>query len=272
MNRIAIEFISGLGMHPAEFIRVAADLGCHSVSLALAPLFETPLELPGWSLRENAELRREVIEALRDHEVSISNGEGFALVPGRDARQLIPDLDWMRELGAERVNAFSLDPDRTRAFDQVAEFVALAEERGFETTLEWGPIFGVADLPAALDVVRYVDRPSFSLLLDTLHFARAGLGPADLAGLPATTFGYVQVCDALLEFTPESYLYESQFERLPPGSGELPLAGILESLPRHLVLGLEIPMLAQAMAGVGIRERLSRCVEATRALLDSGSI
>ncbi len=209
MNRIAIEFISGLGMHPAEFIRVAADLGCHSVSLALAPLFETPLGLAAWSLRESADLRREVVAALADSGVTISNGEGFALVPGQDVEQLAPDLDLMHELGAERVNPFSLDPDLARASGQVTRFVLLAEERGLRATLEWGPLFGIPDLPTALAVIQHVDRPSFRLLLDTLHFTRAGHGPDDLIGLPPGTFGYVQICDALLDFTRDSYLYES---------------------------------------------------------------
>ena len=51
------------------------------------------------------------------------------------------------------------------------------------------------------------------------------------------------------------------------GSGELPLAEILSSLPRDVVVSLEVPMLAKASAGIGPRERLLPCVDAARRLL-----
>ena len=52
-----------------------------------------------------------------------------------------------------------------------------------------------------------------------------------------------------------------------PGTGELPLADILGSLPRDVVVSLEVPMLAKATAGIGPKERLLPCINAARRLL-----
>ena len=54
---------------------------------------------------------------------------------------------------------------------------------------------------------------------------------------------------------------------LVPGEGELPLRDMLAALPRDRVVGLEVPLRSEALAGVGPRERLGRCVAAARDLL-----
>lgn len=267
MDRVGIEFITVFGLPPVEFVHLAADLGCRHIGLGLAPLFETPLNHPRWSLRDDPALRRELASALSDRGVSISLGEGFLILPEADIRHRAPDLDTLGELGARRINACSIDPDRSRSFDQLAALVEMAEAVGLETTLEFAPILAIPDLPTALAALDHVGRPGFRLLIDTLHLARAGLGPEDVAALDPSRIGYAQLCDAMLAFTPESYLKEAQFQRLPPGAGELPLREVLAALPRDIVIGLEVPMLAQAQAGVPPQERVGRCVEAARSLL-----
>jgi hypothetical protein len=52
-----------------------------------------------------------------------------------------------------------------------------------------------------------------------------------------------------------------------PGTGELPLLAVLTALPRHIVLGLEVPQRSLAEAGVSPYDRVARCVEAARDLL-----
>lgn len=267
MDRVGIEFITVFGLPPVEFVHLAADLGCRHISLGLAPLFDTPLDQPRWSLRDDPALRRDLASAMSDRGVSISLGEGFLILPEVDIRQRALDLDTLCELGVRRINAYSIDPDRSRSFDQLAALVEMAEGVGVETTLEFGPILGIPDLPTALAALDHVRRPGFRLLIDTLHLARAGLGPKDVAAIDPDRIGYAQLCDAVLPFTPESYMKEAQFERLPPGAGELPLLEVLAALPRDIVIGLEVPMLSQAQAGVGPHERVGHCVEAARSML-----
>jgi sugar phosphate isomerase/epimerase len=267
MQRISIEFITAFGMPPVDFVHLAADIGCRDIGMALAPMFASPLGYPAWSLRGDRALQREVITALQERDVSISLGEGFLIWPGADVRDCGPDLDTMCELGAQCINMCSIDPDLGRSFDQCAALAEMADARGVPATLEFGPIFAIADLSTAFSVLRHAGRPAFRLLIDTLHLARASLGPTDIAALPPDTIGYAQLCDAKLAFTQQSYLDEARFERLVPGDGELPLVDIVAALPTDIVLGLEIPRLSEAKAGIDAQKRIRRCVEATRKIL-----
>jgi sugar phosphate isomerase/epimerase len=266
-ERIGIEFISVLGQPPVEFIGVAADLGCRNIGIALEPIV-TWSGYSHWSLRTDATLRRETKAALADRGVSISVGEGFFAWPRADLRDAEADLDLMAELGVRRVNMLSANPDQARTFDQCAVFAELAGKRGMTATLEFLPGMPMtANLEEALAVVRHVDRPNFGLLIDTMHLFRSGSSVADVAALDPASIGYVQLCDVPLVSRYADYSDEARFDRLAPGDGELPLAEFVAILPPDVIIGLEVPMLAQAEAGIGPRERLKAAVEKTRAML-----
>jgi hypothetical protein len=65
----------------------------------------------------------------------------------------------------------------------------------------------------------------------------------------------------------DNYMQEATFERMVPGEGELPLQDIVDALPPDIVIGLEVPRLALAEAGVSHFDRVKPCVEAARGLL-----
>lgn len=267
MNRLGIESISVFGLGPVECVNLAADLGCAYISTMLTPIDINPHGYPKWSLRDDAALRREMIAALRDRGIAISLGEGFTVRPGVEARDRAADMDTMCELGAKRINSVSMDPDLRRSFDQFAILAEMAATRGVEATLEFSPCLSVADLPTALAAVRHVGRPNFRLLIDTMHLVRSGSGAADLAALDPKLIGYIQLADATLKPRIANYMQEAMTERMVPGTGELPLRDILAALPRHLGIGLEIPLHSEAVAGVSPKVRLGRCVDAARHLL-----
>ena len=269
MNRLGIENISVFGLPPVEFVNLAADLGCQHISTGLTSFDFGVCDYAAFSLRDDAALRREMIAAMRDRGVSISLGEGLTVRTGGDVRNYASDLDIMCELGVDRINTVSMDPDLNRSFDQFGILAEMAASRGVETTTELSPSLTVADLPTALAAARHVGRPDFRLLIDTMHLVRSGSGPADIAALDPDLIGYVQLCDAPLEPRFESYFEESMFERMAPGSGELGLRELVAVLPRDRVFGLEVPLRSEAEAGIGPHERLGKCVEAARSLLAS---
>jgi len=266
-HSIGIEFISVLGMPPDEHVHLAADLGCQHIGLALAPFTPNPHHYPAWSLLTDSGLRRATLRALRERGVSISLGEGFLIHPGAHVRDCAAELEVMRELGVRRINTVCIEPDRNRLHDQLTMLVDMAAALNMETTLEYIPILPIANLPMALEVIRHVGRPGLRLLIDTMHFVRAGGQPEDLAALDPALIGYVQVCDVPLAFTLQGYGDEAKCERMVPGTGELPLQAIIEALPGDMLLGLEVPMLKAAEAGVDPHTRLGQCVDATRRLL-----
>ena len=264
MNRLGVEQLSVLGLRPVEFVNLVADLGCNCLSTGLSGM-------PGYasfSLREDKSLRREMIAAMRDRGVSISLGEGCIVRAGQDIRDIASDLDILQELGAERINTVSMDPDLARSLDQFGTLAEMSAARGMESSIELCPVLTINNLASAVAAVRHVGRKNFRLLLDTMHLARSGATAAEIAALDPTMIGYVQLCDAPLKAVNPNYMDEATFDRMVPGEGELPLPEYLSALPEGLVISLEVPSRTLAKAGLSVRDRLVRCVKGARALLN----
>jgi hypothetical protein len=65
-----------------------------------------------------------------------------------------------------------------------------------------------------------------------------------------------------------SYADEARYNPLEPGKGELPLLDFLAALSgKGTIIGLEVPMLAQAEAGVTPHDRISACINSACELL-----
>jgi sugar phosphate isomerase/epimerase len=266
-DRIAIDFISVLGMPPVDFIALAGELGCRQIGFAVQPVVLDTKNYAEWSLKTDAPLLRDVKAALKDHGVSIVVGEGFLFQPGADPSSYEEDMDILRDLGAARVNALTFDSDFNRGCDQFAKFAELAQRRGLKAVVEFVPDMLIGNLPTALKLVEQLKDAELGLVIDFMHLIRSGASAKDLAALDPSLIAYAQLCDVPLKSPYPSYGYEAAFERLCPGEGELPLMDILDALPKDIAIGLEIPMLGKAEAGVNAHDRLAPCVTAASALL-----
>ncbi len=267
MRRLGIEQLSVFGLPPVQFVNLAADLGCGSISLGLVGFGFNPHGYPSFSLREDLPLRTELKAAVRDRGVAIALGEGCNIRAGQDVRDTAAYMDIFAELGTERLNAVSLDPDIGRSFDQLAIFAEMTAERGMVSTVELCPVLTIDSLATALAAVRHVGRPDFRLLIDTMHLARSGATAADLAAIDPGLIDYVQLCDAPLEAPVANYMTEASLDRIVPGEGELPLRDFLAVVPPRVTVSLEVPLRSQAEAGVGPQARMKQCLDATRHLL-----
>lgn len=243
------------GMPPVDHVRLAAELGCRNISTGLTPV---PWRLdcfPDWSLRTDKKLQREMRAALQDSGVVIALAEGFAIRDARDVRSCEADLDIMAELGAEAVSTVCLDTDSARSEDQFAILWEMASVRGLRLRLEFAPPHTVNTLEKARTLVAGLGEGRATLVLDAMHFFRSGSTLEDLASLPPQMIGYAQICDTTrVQAEGEDYYHDACFNRMVPGTGELPLREFVLGLPSHVPLGIEVPLRSRLKGAEDIRQ------------------
>ena len=273
MNNLGIDLISVLGMPPVQFIELAAELGCPNISLGLNQMDYNPFGFPRYSIPGDAGLRREVKAALAANGVTIALGENLAVLPDMDCRDMWQtSFDLLGELGVRQVNSVSFEPDFARNVDLYGQLAELAASRGVRVLAEFVPIFGIADMPATLELIGQVGHPNLGFIFDTMHAGRTGVTAEQIRAVPPELIGYIQLCDAPrgqaeYAFMDSGYMDEAMHERMAPGDGDMPLAEYLRALPLDRVISLEIPQRSAAEAGVSLRESLGRSIAATRDLL-----
>lgn len=272
-NRLGLDMLTLLGMPPIDHVRLAADLGCGSVSLAISGLpfaqFGYPdfAPYPAWSLVDDMVMRRELKAALADTGIRIALGEGFRVRPDADVRSRADELDLMADLGTERINAVSMETDIARTHDQLAVLADMVIARGMAFIVEFAPPNAIRTLAEALVAADHIGRDRSGIMLDSMHFFRSGGTLADIAALDPARIGYAQLCDAPLVSTGGTYMQEAMFARALPGDGELPLAAWIAALPDDLDIGVEVPMIDALLAGMSPRAHAERVVTAARRLI-----
>jgi sugar phosphate isomerase/epimerase len=267
MKRLGLEMISAFGLPPVDYVRLAAELGCAHVSLAVSGAGINPHGYAAYDLRLDAPLRRALQAELAASGVAVSMAEGFTVRPDTEMAGRTAEFDLFAELGARRINLVSLEPDWARTCDQFGVIAGMAAARGMGLTMEFAPGLTVHNLPLAMEMVRQIGRDDVHILIDTMHLYRSGGTAADVAALPPGWVDYVQISDVPLVSSYENYMQEAMTDRKRPGEGELPLADILAAVPRDCPVSMEIPLLAEAKAGIGPYDRLWPAAEAVRALL-----
>jgi sugar phosphate isomerase/epimerase len=102
------------------------------------------------------------------------------------------------------------------------------------------------------------------VLVDPIHFDRAGSTPAQLAAIAPHRLAYLQFCDAptARPRTITELLRQARSDRLLPGDGGLDLRGLLSAMPAHSPLSLEIPF--DRPPGLPARERALSAIKATQ--------
>jgi sugar phosphate isomerase/epimerase len=266
-SRLGIDAQTVLGMPPIEHASLAADLGCSHISTGLTALPWKLQRFPAWSLRDDPQLRRELIAVLRDRRITISQAEGFSVRPTTNVQDYLRDLDLFAELGAQRASGVCTEPNVTRARDLLATLADEAAARGMGFSLEFAPPHAIGDLKTARAALEALGKPNVGVVIDAMHFFRSGGSIAELRAFPAELLAYVQLCDAPERAPHNDYLREACFERRALGEGELPLTEFCAALPRNVQVGIEIPLLERAGAAAQHQAFVTRSTELAHQLL-----
>ncbi len=173
-------------------------------------------------------------------------------------------------LGCEVVNAAALDPTATE--DDLVQGLGLlaraCDRLGLSCGIEFVPFLTRApDLACALRIVRGVGLSNAGLIMDSLHFFRAGAEWAALGDLRPGEVMALQINDGPAERPNDDYHAEAMGMRRLPGDGDFDLDRFLKVLiERGVTVPLTAEVVSKALDALPAAEAARRMAEATRKL------
>jgi sugar phosphate isomerase/epimerase len=264
---ISLAALTVIELAPPDMVSCAAEAGYSHVGLRLIPVM--PQDIPHPIIGDTP-MRREVLARLAATGVKVLDIEFIRIRPESRAADFLPMMESGARLGARHVLAGGNDPDEARLAERFAELCDAAAGFGLSVNLEPIPIpvVDLHTLAQASRVLSAAGRANGGVVIDPIHFDRAGERLDDVAGIPRKWLNYMQLCDAPAErpADTEGLQFQARYERMIPGEGGLDLPGLLRALPRDLPISVEVPLTALARS-VGAVERARRILKATHALL-----
>jgi sugar phosphate isomerase/epimerase len=241
-----------------EQVTVAAQAGYTHVGLRLVPVAGQPYE--------HAVDMAAIRARLADTGVRVLDVEVFRLAAQTAVAQFEPAVAAAAELGAAHILVHGADAEEARLVESFGRLCDLAARHGLVANLEPMPWVDVSSVAKALRILRGAGRANSGLLVDAIHFFRAGDRLDQLSAVPRQHLHYAQFCDARHERPADmqELIRQARADRLMPGEGGLDLAGLVRALPAGLPLSVEIPY-AKPMP---VLERARRAREATVRLLE----
>lgn len=236
MRSVGLAALTVLELPHHEQVAVAAQCGYSHVGLRLVPVAGQPfghaLDLPALERR------------LADTGVRVLDVEVFRLDAQADIAAFEPVLAAAARLKATDLLVHGADADEARQVDSFGRFCDLAARYGLAASLEPMPWVAVSTIEKALRVIEGAGRANGALLVDAIHFFRAGDRLEDLRRVPPARLRYAQLCDAPAQCPPDlpEIMRQARGDRLPPGEGGLDLRGLLAALPPCIPLSLEVPL------------------------------
>jgi sugar phosphate isomerase/epimerase len=271
MHRLVLAPLTAIGLNPPAFIVLAAELGCQGA--ALNPGLFTGIDMGGpvYRLDRDPVMRRATAQALADTGVTLDLIDSLLITPDFSIADNEIALDVYGELGASHANIAVLDEDEGRWTEHLAALCEATVKRGLTPVIEFlrmlGPVPTLADAVALATSGRYA---GLRLLIDSLHLARGGESPADVAAIDPTLIGAAQICDGPAAWPGmDAYFHEGAFERGIPGEGELPLIDFLHAIPAGVMLSPEVPLKSLRDAGIPVQECARRVLEGTRRVAEA---
>jgi len=258
MNRaVGLAALTVLELPHEEQVSVAAQAGYSHVGLRLIPVAGQPVI--------HALDASEVERRLTDTGVGVLDVEVFRLTPQTNVKEFEAVMATAQRLGATELLVHGADSNEARLIETFRRLCDLAARYGLSANLEPMPWVEVSNLAKAMRIVDGAARANGGLLVDAIHFFRAGDSPQALAKVPRKFLRYMQLCDARAERPSDlqEIIRQARSDRLFPGEGGLDLKGLLRALPSGIPISLEIPISTKMEP----LERASRALEAARAIL-----
>lgn len=239
MRPLSLAHLSLIETPAARLVDIAARAGFDHVDLRLSPATQSDRR---YTADECITLCRDLKPILRDAGITVWDVEIIRLSETTDPQEHLPLMEAAAMLGARRIKLVCDSQDHNRTADLLARLSALARPFGLILDLEYMIFSGVRSLREAGAIVAAAQAPNLKVLVDALHWVRAGDTVADLHA--AGSLGYVQLCDGPLQppADRDGLIREARTNRLAPGDGDFPLAALLQAMPQHCVASMEVPL------------------------------
>ena len=237
MRSLSLAHLSLIETPPERLVDIAARAGFDHVDLRLSQATQTDRR---YMADERITLCRGLKPVLRDAGITVWDVEIIRLDDYTHPQDHLSLMEAAAVLGARRIKLVCDSQDHGRAADLLAQLCALAQPFGLTLDLEYMIFSGVRSLQEADAIVAAAQAPNLKVLVDALHWMRAGA--ADLRA--ADSLGYVQLCDGPLQAPADrdALIREARTNRLAPGEGQFPLCALLEAMPPACVASLEVPL------------------------------
>lgn len=241
MRSLSLAALTVLDVSPPEHVRIAALTGYSHVGIRLLPA--TPDD-PDYDMLGDTPTVRETLAALRDTGIRVSDVEIVRLTPDFNLDALRPFLETAARLEAQQVLVAGNDDNLRRCADNLARLAQAGEAYGLTMNLEPMPWTHLPTLASAQKLIAASRQHNVGILVDAIHFWRAGESLDALRALAPQQLNYMQLCDAPARIPTDTgeLIYQARCARRVPGEGELDLRGLLAALPPTLPVSLEVPL------------------------------
>ena len=238
---LSLAHLSLIASPPEDLIRIAAVAGFDLVDLRLSPA--TPTDRV-YDDKERISLCRALLPLLQGNGLAVWDVEIIRLGDDTDPERHLPLMEAASLLGARRLKVVCDSDDPAQAATLLARLAELAAPFGLTLDLEYMIFSGVKSLGSALAVSRAAAQSNLKVLVDALHWMRAGDSMAGIRAAPAGSLGYVQLCDGPLQapWGHDALIREARTDRRAPGDGEFPLKDLLDVMPEGCVASVEVPL------------------------------
>jgi sugar phosphate isomerase/epimerase len=188
-------------------------------------------------------MARDVAAASRSTGVGIAEVDILRLPIDATGDCLARFIDRAASLGAKHLVAIGLDADEKKVIESFVQACRLAAPHGMTVNLESISWNAVRSLTQAQQIVHTAAQPNGGVLVDALHFHRMGESVDDLKKISPERLNIFHLCDAPLQSPVgiDALRVEARTARLMPGEGQLKLLPLLESLPSHTLISVEVP-------------------------------
>ncbi|WP_208509255.1 TIM barrel protein [Variovorax paradoxus] len=261
--RLTLAHLGMLDATPPRLVEAAHAAGFAGVGIRLLPARFGEAPFP---MAVGGTMLRETLARLGDLGMAVHDIEIARIKPDFDAAALAGVLESAQALGARCLMVNVDDADLARAADGIAALAERARLHGLSLGVEFMVYTAARSLADAQRLVAAVPASDARIVVDALHFCRAGCQLSDLHA-ERIDHGFMQINDAPAQRHPGlSPAEEGRAHRLFPGEGALPLAALLAPLAGDALLSVEAPS-AIRMATMDPQARAAAAYRATTSFL-----